>query len=400
VNTKLHFVAEVNPPTPEFDQLPDDAEVTFVPLEAVWPGKDLDVRRHRPKSQVVSGYTRFREGDVLVPKITPTFQANRTTRALGLKNHVGTGTTELHVVRPGPDIDARYATYLLSSRPFLLGGEAEMIGVAGQKRVPESWVRDLAVPIASTDEQRAIADFLDAETARLDSLIERKHRLVKRLGDREHFFLETVFRNQATSEVPLRRLLKVPPQYGASESGLSGEADWPRYIRITDLRDDGVLADDDVKRLPPETAHPYLLQHGDVLVARSGATVGKSIMYRELLGSACFAGYLIRLRFDSSKTLPALIELWMRTSHYWDQIAEAALQATIQNVSAEKYKELSVPVIPLAEQHQVIERLTRLRSRVRQTQTLLERQIVLLTEHRQALITAAVTGQLEVPGVA
>lgn len=95
--TPLRYLAEVNPPTPEFDRVPDDERIPFVPLEAV-RRSGLDVTRWRPKSEVTTGYTRFLKGDIVMPKITPTFQADRTTIASGLRGGVAAGTTEIHVV--------------------------------------------------------------------------------------------------------------------------------------------------------------------------------------------------------------------------------------------------------------------------------------------------------------
>ncbi len=192
--TRLRYVADVNPPVPQWDAVPDDVQVTFVPLEAVWP-RAVDFSRLRPKAEVASGYTRFQEGDIVLPKITPTFQADRSTLIQGMPTRVGAGTTELHVIRAHRGVDPRFIDYLFSSRSFLIGGEAQMIGVAGQKRVPDGWVRDFPVLVTRLDEQRAIADFLDAETARIDALIAKKRRhqvvlleheeavLLSRLGD-------------------------------------------------------------------------------------------------------------------------------------------------------------------------------------------------------------------------
>ncbi|GIU84515.1 MAG: restriction endonuclease [Acidimicrobiales bacterium] len=180
---RLRHLAAVNPPTPEFDRLPDHTLVPFVPLEAVW-SSGLDLSRRKAKGDALTGYTRFIEGDIVVPKITPTFQADRTTIAQGLEGGVAVGTTELHVVRPGPGAERRYIRYLLSSRPFLHGGEAEMIGVAGQKRVPDTWLRDFPVPVTDVAKQRAIADFLDAETGRIDALIAKQRQLINLLQER------------------------------------------------------------------------------------------------------------------------------------------------------------------------------------------------------------------------
>lgn len=188
--TPLKYLTQINPATPEFDRLPPEAEVSFVPLDAVWPS-GVDAHQHRKKASVATGYTRFLEGDIVLPKITPTFQADRTTLVTGVEGGVAAGTTELHVVRVGAAADARYVRYLLSSRPFLHGGTAEMIGVAGQKRVPESWLREFLVPIESLAAQHAIADYLDTETARIDTLIDKKRRLSTlleaRFQDREDY---------------------------------------------------------------------------------------------------------------------------------------------------------------------------------------------------------------------
>jgi type I restriction enzyme S subunit len=68
-------------------------------------------------------------------------------------------------------------------------------------------------------------------------------------------------------------------QYGANESSDRNEEGEPRYIRITDLNEDGSLRKDTLRTLPLEIAQPYLLRDGDILLARSGATVGKSFIY-------------------------------------------------------------------------------------------------------------------------
>ncbi|MGI5038287.1 restriction endonuclease subunit S, partial [Streptomyces sp. JAC128] len=140
---RLRHLAQINPLTPAFDRLADEDELTFIPMEAVWPGNRLDISRRRTKSTVATGYTRFQNGDVLVPKITPTFEAGRAVLIDGLLGGVGAGTTELHIVRPGPEIDPKYLLYTVNTHNFLKLGAAEMYGVAGQQRVPDDFLRDL-----------------------------------------------------------------------------------------------------------------------------------------------------------------------------------------------------------------------------------------------------------------
>jgi type I restriction enzyme, S subunit len=90
------------------------------------------------------------------------------------------------------------------------------------------------------------------------------------------------------------------------------------------------------------------------------------------------------------------VALWARTLHYWDQIRAVSLQATIENVSAERYKDLLIPVPQRGLQDHVLNRLERARRDGELLRTKLDDQIRLLAEHRQALITAGVTGELDV----
>lgn len=135
-------------------------------------------------------------------------------------------------------------------------------------------------------------------------------------------------------------------------------------------------------------------------MARSGATVGKAFIYRSEMGPCCFAGYLIRFQFDSAMVEPQLVEAWTQTRHYWSQIREAALQATIENVSAERYKELIFPLPPRADQAHLTREIEQLRLRTDRLRAKLIEQVQLLRERREALITAAITGDIDIPGVA
>ena len=183
--------------------------------------------------------------------------------------------------------------------------------------------------------------------------------------------------------------------YGANEAAESDDPRNPRFIRITDLNEDGTLRDDTFKSLPPDIARPYLLKDSDILLARSGATVGKSFIYRREMGEACYAGYLIRARLLESKFLPRLFWHCTQSSYYWDFIAGSNIQATIQNVSAEKYSNLWVAVPPITEQKGIVFGLDCETARIDALVEKKTRFIELLREKRQALITHAVTKGLD-----
>jgi type I restriction enzyme S subunit len=167
---RLRYVVRF-PTKGEVRGLPLDTLVSFVPMEAIGEYGGLSLDQTRPIEEVLNGYTYFRNGDVLVAKITPCFENGKGVLAEGLENGLGFGTTELHVLRPGAEILPKYLFYLTLGEHFRKLGTAEMYGAGGQKRVPEQFIQNLKHPLPPLDEQRAIAAFLDRETAKIDGLI-------------------------------------------------------------------------------------------------------------------------------------------------------------------------------------------------------------------------------------
>ncbi len=189
----------------------------------------------------------------------------------------------------------------------------------------------------------------------------------------------------------LKTVLLEQLKYGANEAADSDNPDDPRFVRITDIGEDGRLKPDTFRSLPAEVAQPYLLKDGDLLFARSGATVGKSTIYSESWGPCCFAGYLIRARPDTRKVLPQYLRYFCESAIYWQHIASEQIQATIQNVSAERYGNLRVPMPDVAGQLAIVHLLDREISKI---DALTGKQVELidtLREDRTATITHAVT---------
>lgn len=103
------FCADVNPQP--LRSLHPDSETSFVPMEAVGEYGGLNLDQTRYVFEVNSGYTEFKDGDVVVAKITPCFENGKGALATGLLNGIGFGTTELHVLRPFANLDVRFLFY-------------------------------------------------------------------------------------------------------------------------------------------------------------------------------------------------------------------------------------------------------------------------------------------------
>jgi restriction endonuclease S subunit len=194
----------------------------------------------------------------------------------------------------------------------------------------------------------------------------------------------------------LKFVVSEPLKYGANEAAELDDPEMPRYIRITDVDEDGRLRDETFKSIPEEIARPYLLKEGDLLLARSGATVGKSFYYEPSWGRAAYAGYLIRARFDPTKTMPRFVNYFTNSYQYWQWLNSSFIQATIQNVSAEKYSNLLISLPSYPEQRAIAAFLDRETAQIDAMIEKVRQSIDLLREYRTALISAAVTGKIDV----
>lgn len=185
-------------------------------------------------------------------------------------------------------------------------------------------------------------------------------------------------------------------QYGANSSGVAYDENLPRYIRITDITLDNELKDDGKLSLPIEEANNYILKDGDVLFARSGATVGKTFLFKEEYGYSAFAGYLIKASTDRSVLLPQYLYYFTLTSAYAEWVKQIFIQATIQNIGANKYSNLLLTVPSIEEQSNICDYLATIDKKFKHLEAVLQQKISKLIEYKESLIYEYVTGKKEV----
>ncbi len=174
---RLKRLAEINP-TLRPESIALATQAVFLPMKAVGVQGHVNCDDVRPVSDLRTGFTTFERGDVLVAKITPCFENGKGAALVRLPELIGFGSTEFHVLRPRGKSDARWLYYWTRARPFRDVGTNSMVGAAGQQRVPSRFFADSPVPTPSPEEQRRIADFLDAYTAQVHRLIAAKRRTI------------------------------------------------------------------------------------------------------------------------------------------------------------------------------------------------------------------------------
>lgn len=193
----------------------------------------------------------------------------------------------------------------------------------------------------------------------------------------------------------LKWIISESLKYGANESAVLDDKELPRYIRITDFGEDGKLKEETFKSLPFDVASEYLLENGDILFARSGATVGKTFQFKNYQGQACFAGYLIKAKPNKNIINSDFLYFFTKSDGYESWCNYIFNKATIQNIGADKYSLLEVPVPSIKEQTTIAIYLDRKTTEINRIIANKQKLIALYEEEKQAVINQAVTKGLD-----
>ena len=144
--------------------------------------------------------------------------------------------------------------------------------------------------------------------------------------------------------------LSSKPAYGINAPACSYQKNFSAYIRITDITDDG-------KYIPAAyvqvKSNDFYLQDGDIVLARTGASVGKSYLYKSSDGQLVFAGFLIRIHPDGETFFPSYIFYYLHTSNYWKWVASTSMRSGQPGVNGQEYARLLLPCPPLPEQRAI-----------------------------------------------
>lgn len=321
------------------------------------------------------------------------------------------------VAKPLPHTNPAYFASLFRTDDYLAEIDAFSRGIVKDRnRLYWDQFKQIPTPCPPPEEQAAIARFLSSATNRLDRAIRAKRRIIALLQEQKQAIIHRAVTRGLDPSVPLkdsgipwlgeipehwevwrlRHLISERLSYGANAAAEFTNQDWPRYIRITDFCADGSLKSETFRSLPPAVAAGYMVKPGDILLARSGATVGKAFLVMALTGGACHAGYLIRARPDQRRIHPEYLFAFTQSIAFSSWKDSTFNTATIQNIGADKYANLLTPMPSLPEQLAILKSLTTEQRPILAAISRLEREITLLREYRTRLIADVVTGKLDV----
>lgn len=315
----------------------------------------------------------------------------------GLLTEDGVVNEQLVSLRPGPDTDPRYLAWLLKGLQDRLAGMAYHTVVA---YLPLTTLLGVHVPRLGKAAQQRIADFLDAETARIDALIEKKRRMVELLDERWKGVLSGALLRGLW---PMTRLKHVAHLHAGGTPKTDDPRNWADdqedgipWVLIGDMSRSAVVESTD-RRLTVHGLREKRLSigpPGTVLFAMYAsvgqvARLGMAAAWNQAILGIVPQGNLSDERFIA----------------YWLEMLQPTLPMffrsnTQDNLNAEQVGNLEFPKIPSEQQSAVADALDFSRRTIDRARSQHVEHINLLRERRGALITAAVTGQSEIPGVA
>ena len=344
-------------------------------------------------------------GSIVFPKVGAALLGNvraRLLRPSAMDNNL------MAVVPTGGD--SRFWFYALSSidlGEFSPGGPLPY--------VTDSQVRELQIPMPPLDEQRRIADFLDTETARLDQLLDARQSQAALLSQRRGALLLSLVGGREDSRVPsgLEWMPTVPAHWstvrltllarlGSGHTPSRSHPEWwvdPTIPWITtgevaQVRDDRLetLTEtrETISRLGLANSAAEIHPRGTVVLSRTASVGYSAVMGVDMATSQDFATWTCGPRLE-----PYFLLWTLRAMHPW-LVGARAMGSTHKTIYMPDIQALRIPVPPLTEQHVIVDEIRSRLGHLDQVHDALDAQALLVRERRQALITAAVNGQIDV----
>ena len=418
---RLRFICQINPSKSEISHYPDDTEVSFLPMELIGEDGTISLEETRRIEQVRQGYTYFRDGDVVIAKITPCFENGKGALCKGLVNGVGFGTTELHVLRIHEENAPNFIFYLTTSKPFREIGAAMMQGAAGQQRVPEEFIKDFRIGLPSLPEQRAIAAFLDHETARINTLIAKKERLIELLQEKRAALISHAVTKGLDASVPMKDsgvewLGEIPAHWRIGKIGtectVKARLGW-KGLKAAEYVDEGYifLATPNIKgkeidfenvnHITPERyfeSPEIMLKEGDVLIAKDGSTLGITAVIRDLPAPTTVNSSIAVIR--PHELLDSVFLYWFLSSNYIQEFIQSMKDGMgVPHLFQADLRKFIVLTPTLSEQQTIAAYIDHETARIDALITGIGEGIEKLKEYSAALVSAAVTGKIDVRDV-
>lgn len=412
----IKHVAQLNPSKSCISIEKMKGMCSFIPMEKL-KFNSLCLDEIKDVTDVYNGYTYFENEDILIAKVTPCFENKNMVVARDLNNGVGFGSSEIYVLRCNDIINNDFLFYRLQEDSFMFIAEGAMTGAGGLKRVPSEVLNNFKFGLPSKKEQSIIVDFLKHETAKIDNLIEKQQQLIELLKEKRQSVISHAVTKGLNPDVPMKdsgvewlgevpdHWELVPLKYLCNFSGggtptkdnlsywQGGTVPW---VSPKDMKSFWISETQDyvTPKAVSESSTNYIEEGSLLMVVRSGilqrnipvainivkVTMNqdmKALRFNERM-KAHYAAYFINGNVNS------LLLEWTKEG------------ATVESIEHEYLANGLIPVPPIDEQHSIIKSISGQMIRFELLEEKALTGIRLLQERRTALISAAVTGKIDV----
>jgi type I restriction enzyme S subunit len=328
-------------------------------------------------------------------------------------------STGFAVLEAGPQLDGRFLSYYCRSQPFVDEVVARSVGVS-YPAINASEIGDIPVALPALEEQRRIADFLDAETARIDRMVRAREAQLVGLEERsfaavtEALIPASLERPLGTfpypwlpelpADAPLTRLgyvCRLQNGITVDENRAPTAKDVTRpYLRVANVQA-GHIALDSVTEItvPRHMARRSTLRVGDVLMTEGGDLdkLGRGTVWHGELTDCLHQNHVFALRPDPEKLDADYLAFMTQTLHGRCYFESTGTKTTnLASTNSSKILSFPIPLPSVERQRELVNEVRAQQAANLRMQRSLTRQVSLLCERRQTLITAAVTGQVDV----
>src|SRR5699024_5112766 len=317
---------------------------------------------------------------------------------LGVSDLLGYISPAYKVYRIDPSVHSRFAHYLLRSRPYVSAFAALGTGVRPNSQMVDTVeLNSLPVPSIPFATQRAIADYLDRETAEIDAMMADLDEMEKLLTERRGSIIRAHLLPEGQRYTRIKLIATVSLGKTVQSRQKKSDEVQRNYVRAAHIQPHGRLVlDEQPMWFTQKELELLSLRAGDVLVVEGGAGYGRSVVLKQDIPDWGFQNHVIRVR-PNTGVLGEFVHYTFLAHHNAGLIGLLADGATIPALSSDKARELPILSVDTDGQHRIVDTVARETAEIDAMLADITELRDLLAERRAALIAAAVTGQIDIP---
>lgn len=405
---RIEDVAKLNPSR---TILQDEEDVSFLGMADVSEEGKIVNGFIRKYGEVKNGFTYFKDGDILVAKITPCFENGKGALANNLKNGIGFGSTEFQVIRSGEKLCPTYLFYHTRLYRFRGHGEQNMTGSAGQKRVPTDFIETYKIPLPPLPEQHKIAAILSA----WDEAITKTQQLIAQLQQRNKGLMQQLLTGKKRlkgfegewNKIQFEDCFQFIKSYSISRDGLSQEND-SKLIYCIHYGDIHALYDNDFLDFRTQHDIPQIksgtvvidkkdfLKEGDIVIADASEDyegVGEAVEVINLNDKEAVGGlHTIVIRDVKGLTTNKFRAFLFASEVVRNELRKKATGTSVYSVTKTTMKSLQFSIPNSKEQHAIANVLHNAINEIK----LYEQKLAALQQQKKGLMQKLLTGEVRV----